>query len=305
MRQPRLWMGLCFLLVSSHAVSAQLQIVLSDDSAPYQEVFETIRARFDDREVTVGRINADAVTEAALNARLVVVVGVRAAESVANISGKVPVLAVLVPKDWYRKSGRLRMQGNDHRPASAIFLDQPFERQAQLVRLAFPEAKRIGVLIGAAQAGLIEELETALRSQRLSLVHEVLAADQKLIEPLERIFSAADLLLAVPDPEVFNRNTAQSVFLTSYRYRDPVVGYSRSLGRAGAMVSLYSTPAQIGRQAAELIGKLLESSQIHLPNPVYPRYFSVSVNQQVARSLGFDLPSESELERKLEGSGND
>ena len=38
-----------------------------------------------------------------------------------------------------------------------------------------------------------------------------------------------------------------------------------------------------------------------LPPPAYPSYFSVSINDQVARSLGFILPPEADLEKRLEG----
>lgn len=288
-------------LASPNTHAAQLTIVLSDDSAPYQEVYEAIKTRADDRDITVSRLYAGAVNEAALNAKLVVVVGVRAAESVANIAGQAPVLAVLVPKDWYRKTGRQRLAGNEHRPVSAIYLDQPYERQAQLIHLAFPDVKRVGVLVSAAQVAVTEDIGIALRAQGLTMIAEVLEPGQKLIEPLEKVFSMSDLMLAEPDPEVFNRNTAQSVFLTSYRYRDPVVGYSYSLARAGALLALYSSPAQIGRQAAEWILKQMETPSSHLPDPAHPRYFSVSVNRQVARSLGFELAPEAELERRLEG----
>ncbi len=300
------WWVLFFLgFTSTSAFPAQIKIVLSDDSAPYQEVYEVMRAHLDARDVAVERIYAEALSESATGARLLIAVGVRAAESVANLRGKTPVLAVLVPREWYLKSGRQRLQGAERRPVSAIYLDQPFERQARFIRLVFPHAKKVGVLLSTAQAGLVDEIENALRGQRLALVSEILAPEQKLIEPLERIFTATDVLLAIPDPDVFNRNTAQSILLTSYRYRDPVVGYSRSLARAGAMVSLFSTPAQIGRQAAELVENLLEVAQIHFPSPATPRYFTVIVNQQVARSLGFDLLPEAELERRLEGIRND
>jgi hypothetical protein len=292
-------------LASPNAHAVQLAIVLSDDSAPYQEVYEAIKARADDHDITVSRLYADAASEAALNAKLIVVAGVRAAESVASIAGQSPVLAVLVPKDWYRKTGRQRLAGNEHRPVSAIYLDQPYERQARLIHLAFPNAKRVGVLVSAAQLAVSEDIGAALRAQGLTLVAEVLEPGQKLIEPLEKVLSMSDLMLAVPDPEVFNRNTVQSVLLTSYRYRDPVLGYSRSLARAGALLALYSSPAQVGRQAAELIVKQMETPSSHLPDPAHPRYFSVAVNQQVARSLGFELAPEAELERRLEGKNND
>jgi ABC-type uncharacterized transport system substrate-binding protein len=274
--------------------------VLSDDSAPYQEVYQVIRAYLDDSSHEVARVDPGRL-DAMDDARLVVAVGVRAAESVAARANHPPVLAVLVPRAWYLKGGRSRLGGEARRQASAIYLDQPFERQAQLIRLAFPDARRVGVLLGSEQRALVDELETALRPQKLTLVHDVLADDERLIMPLEGVLAEADLLLAIPDPLVFNRNTAQSVFLTSYRYRDPVLGYSRSLTRAGALLSLHSSPAQIGRQAAEWVSSAVQAAPARLPAPAYPAYFSVSVNEQVARSLGFAVPHEAELEKRLGG----
>ena len=299
-----LWACLMWLPSAHPASAAHLAVVLSDDSAPYQEVYDAIRTSTDGA-IIITRIYAEAATEAALNARLIVAVGVRAAESVASVGGKTPVLAVLVPKAWYIKTGKPLLTGNGRRAVSALYLDQPYARQASLIHWAFPDAKRVGVLVSAEQVLVHEEIGAALRSRGLTLISEVLDPQQKLIEPLERLFSQSDLMLGMPDAEVFNRTTVQSVLLTSYRYRDPVVGYSRSLTRAGALVSLYSTPTQIGRQAAELISKQVESGYSQLPSPAYPRYFSVSVNQQVARSLGFRMLSEAELERRLAGNADD
>jgi hypothetical protein len=38
---------------------------------------------------------------------------------------------------------------------------------------------------------------------------------------------------------------------------------------------------------------------VRLPPPAHPAYFSISINEQVARSLGFVLPSETVLEKRL------
>ena len=164
---------------------------------------------------------------------------------------------MLVPRAWYLKTGFARLSDGGRQRTSAIYLDQPFERQVRLIRLAFPEVRRVGVLLGSDQSGLAGELGEVLRAQRLSLVHQTLAEKERLIGPLENVLSGADLLLAVPDPLVFNRNTAQSLFLTSYRYRVPVLGYSRSMTRAGALLSLHSSPAQIGHQTAEWLDSAL------------------------------------------------
>jgi len=303
--QRFVWMLLAFVCLAGglgQAAAARVTVVLSDDSAPYQEVYQAFRAFADESEHDITRIYVDALTSASLNdSRLTIAVGVRAAEALAELPNRPATLAVLVPRSWYAKSGRARLSDGGRRTASAIYIDQPFERQAQLIHLAFPEARRVGVLLSTEQSGLVDELEEALRSQRLSLVHATLAKDEHLITPLESVLSNADLLLAIPDPLAFNRNTAQSLFLTSYRYRDPVLGYSRSLTRAGALLSLHSSPAQIGRQAAEWATQALIGVPLRLPAATYPAYYSISVNEQVARSLGFALPSESELEKRLGG----
>jgi putative tryptophan/tyrosine transport system substrate-binding protein len=40
---------------------------------------------------------------------------------------------------------------------------------------------------------------------------------------------------------------------------------------------------------------------VRLPRSAYPAYFSISINEQVARSLGFALLPEAELEARLGG----
>jgi len=296
------WVVICLASVSGQAVAARVAVVLSEDSALYQEAYQAIHARLEANDHQVSRMYAGGMTAAALNdARLAVAVGVRAAESLAALPSRPPVLALLVPRAWYLKTGRARLTEGGRYSASAIYIDQPFERQAALIRLAFPDARRVGVVLSAEQDGLLGELGEALRLQRLDLVHATLAEDERLISPLESVLSEADVLLALPDPLVFNRNTAQSLFLTSYRYRDPVLGYSRSLTRAGALLSLHSSPAQIGRQAAEWVNHALATVPATLPASAHPAYFSISINEQVARSLGFSLPSEAELEKRLGG----
>jgi ABC-type uncharacterized transport system substrate-binding protein len=74
------------------------------------------------------------------------------------------------------------------------------------------------------------------------------------------------------------------------------------LGRAFEFFAqLHSSPAQSGRQAAEWVGGALQGPTLRLPPPGHPAYSSVSVNEQVARSLGLTLPSETELEKRLGG----
>ena len=65
--------------------------------------------------------------------------------------------------------------------------------------------------------------------------------------------------------------------------------------KAGALAALYSTPLQIGRQAAEL----LIAHGTHLPLPATPSKFSIDINRSVADAFGLRLPEESDLFQKL------
>ncbi|MEW5966022.1 MAG: ABC transporter substrate binding protein [Pseudomonadota bacterium] len=292
--------GICLLALSGQALAARIAVVLSEDSAPYQEAYQAIHGQLDPTPHGFYPVYADTVSASVLGgANLVVTIGVRAAESVAALPIRTPVLAAMVPRTWYLRTGRVLLADSGRRDFSAIYVDQPFERQAALIRQVLPDAVRVGVLLGADQAGHLPELSAALQANRLDLVSAILPDEGRLLPTLEGLLPDVDLLLAVADPQVFNRSTAQSLFLTTYRYRTPVFGYSRSMTRAGALLSLHASPAQIGRQAAETAVGALQGAALRLPVPAYPAYFSISVNDKVGRSLGYALPTEAELEKRM------
>lgn len=122
---------------------------------------------------------------------------------------------------------------------------------------------------------------------------------QRLIGPLNRALQESDAFIAVADNVVSNRKTVQNLLLTTYRQKVPVIGYSRAYVRAGALAAVYSTPEQIGRQAGELVGGLMKKEKWSLPAPLHPRYFSIEVNREVARSLGISVPRTKSIEKRL------
>ena len=292
---------LAAVLCAAPAGAARVAVVLSDESEPYLEVYQAIRAGLGETPHEVERAVAENLAPARLrDAAVVVTVGVRATEALARLGERPPLLAVLVPRSWYLSNGQALLAASN-RPFTAIYLEQTSERQARLVREAFPTARTVGIVTSAEFAWVANEFADSLRRQGLALAHVTVAGDEQLIRPLEAVLGRVDVLLAVPDSQVFNRNTAQSLFLTSYRYRVPVQGYSASLTRAGALLSLHSSPQQIGRQTAESLLSALRNPAVRLSPPSHPAYYSVSVNEQVARSLGISLPSAVELALRLEG----
>lgn len=179
----------------------------------------------------------------------------------------------------------------------AIVTDQPHARWMALADLV-PVARRgVGVLLGPGGQGTQRSLERAAADRNLPFHWEHVGAESQIIAALERLLARVGLLLAIPDPLVHNRHTVQPILLTAYRAGCPLIGYSESYTNAGAVLSLHSSPDQLGRQAAD--GVLAALRGRPASGIVTPRQFRVSVNATVARSLGLQLPAAPEIEERL------
>jgi ABC-type uncharacterized transport system substrate-binding protein len=289
----------CFSLPAVAADPVDVAIVLSEESPAYQAVANSIKAVLAQspapgQTVTVLQQSTLLANPHALSNQidLVVAVGVAAMQTVSESGLHIPVLVTLVPKQAFEKWVNQHQALQDHRYFSAIYLDQPLSRQLSLIRVALPGRSRIGVILGPTSLDKLKPLQKAVQEQKLHLDAARIEAADNLMPTLKNILADNDVLLAIPDPLVFNKGNVQSLLLTSYRYRVPVIGYSQAYVKAGALAGVFSTPVQIGQQAAELIQHLANSGTKLLPVPQYPKYFGVDVNEQVARSLGITFEAE-------------
>ena len=222
---------------------------------------------------------------------LVVAFGVDGAKAAEKLDPRIPVLDLFIPARSHLPVGRAR-EGS-----SAIYIDQPIDRQLRLIRLALPQSSRVGVLLGPDSRSLLPALRQAADHVGLEIVPEELSDPANLFFRLRSLLPKCDVLLAVPDPLVYNGESISGILLTAYRHRIPLIGFSASYEKAGALLALYSTAEQIGTQAVEIILDYVRTGK--MPSPAYPVYFTVGVNRYVARSMGMDVPDESMLEEKM------
>ncbi|HTH93823.1 MAG TPA: ABC transporter substrate binding protein [Rhodocyclaceae bacterium] len=297
------------LMLAGHAVAGHAEtvwIAVSAGSPDYATVAETVRDQLQQSDPTVDAIIkpwAD-VTQQVLppQVKLVVSIGTPALTGLADASaggrlGRVPVIATTIPSSAFEAQRKRIAQ-----PLIAVVLDQPPGRQMALLRYAFPTLSRIGILIGTESAQYQAGLEKAAADQGLQLnVYRVNGGEDALYPVLQRVLDENDMLLAVPDATIYNSASIQNILLASYRQKIPLIGYSPAYVRAGAMLALYSTPTQIGTQTARIVHGLLVGNPTGSSVSVQsPTDFSVGVNINVARSLGFRLSADA-LTIQLQG----
>ncbi len=236
---------------------------------------------------------------------MVVALGKQAAQAIQQWQPKVPVLYALIPKATYdslRKSGKLACPDNQ---CTAIYIDQPLQRLFHVLTAAFGEQRRLGVLLGPAslqqQDALIDLAAKTGFFLHTAAVHE----QDELLPALNSILKQSDLLLSIADPVVYNRRTAKSILLTTYRYKVPVVAYSKAYADAGATLSVFSTPEQIARQAAGVIKTFFKHDKPGLPLPQHPEHYKIRINRHVADSLGLYLETNPELQSIIKEADNE
>ena len=224
----------------------------------------------------------------------IVTVGTQAMTDVLARPLKATLLATLLPKKAYQS---ILQKDALTKKTTAVFIDQPAARNVDLIGIALPN-KSVGVLLSDSRTDLYQSLDRIRKKKDGKLILRSMAPDENLVDALEKVLRDSEVLLAFADPEVSNRNTAQHLLLTTYRRGIPMVAYSRAYVRAGALMAVYSTPEQYAQQAAEMLLASIRSGGV-IPSPQYPKYFSVEINQNVAHSLGLNLPSRQEIENRL------
>ena len=213
---------------------------------------------------------------------LIITLGNKPAEYILNKQTDRPVLSLLITK---RAIALLKKTYDPIHPWTTIALDQPINRQLLLIKYLLGEHKTIGTIIGPATKNEKESILKSANKLGLKLNHEDITITDQLISALKNLTSNSDVVLAIPDPVAFNRNTIRGILLLTYRKNIPVIGFSESYVKAGALAATYSSPEQISTQAIEIINSLINNNQFSSQN-LLPKYFSIGINNKISRTMG-------------------
>ncbi|MGJ4748915.1 hypothetical protein ACQV5M_21310, partial [Leptospira sp. SA-E8] len=129
---------------------------------------------------------------------LYIALGVQACSQLARQNAaslnNAPVLCTLLPRQSFeyllREAGR--QAGPDF---SALYLNQPLARQLDLIRLALPRARRVGVLLGAAPGArqMEEQLAELARERGLRLVSARVDVGDPIFPGLKQVLDESDV----------------------------------------------------------------------------------------------------------------
>lgn len=192
------------------------------------------------------------------------------------------MLALLISENRYASSTSTTKERT-----SAIFIKQPISRITSVLKKLFKNIDRVGIIISKNWTEKID-----INDSQVDFVINKIDQQSSISKAFREASISTDLIIALPDPVVYNRTNIKNILLTTYKFKTPLVGYSEELSKAGALISVYTPGELLGLEAAEWFSngqpKIIKS----------PRYYKVQLNENVAKSLGKKLKDRNLLQQE-------
>jgi hypothetical protein len=158
---------------------------------------------------------------------------------------------------------------------TAVYAEPAPADQLRLVSLLYRRPVHVAAILGSETAFLRPALAGQADVQQF-------APGEDINRVLNQV-APSEVLLALPDSDVWNPENIRNILLSAYRRKQGVIGFSADMVKAGALGTTYSDIEDINAQVAELASQFVAKGE--LPAPSFPRYFRTIVNEGVARSL--------------------
>lgn len=298
MRRLVLYASMLLLVLAPVAWAGSIALVLSENSGPYAEFAAALSESLNSARWQINYPGkSDSTDLPSGRADIIVTAGGEALRKTLASDSTTPIIATLLPRQTYEKI--LAEAGRPRSRITAIYLDQTPARQAAFLRQLLPDQKRIGILFSNETRGLSSQYRQTFKNAGLTLDSEDSDTPATLLPALNTLLPRINILLAIPDSSIYKRDNIKAILVTTYRFQRPVVAFSAPFVNAGALAALYTTPAQIARQTANLIS----SSSAALPAPMPPNQFAIAINPNVASALGLSIPDEATIRRAMLAEG--
>lgn len=282
------------LLIVPASAWGDIRLVLSDSSPHYQQIAEDIGLYLEKFHPGVrhSRSVMGTAGEIATTDELIIAIGTKAAEGTAEDYPDNPVLYLFIThKTW----GKLN---NSRGKKAAIIIDQPTERYLQLARLIAPDARTLGTVYGPISANHQVQFQATAIELGFELVSQSVTRESNPLEVISPIFNVSDIFIALPDEALINRNLAQWALHLGFKNQIPIIGFSHSYTKAGALASIFTSPENISRQSLEWLNDYLAVNRLPAWQELSPQYFTITVNSRVMGALGLRLDTK-ELMAKM------
>ena len=304
----RLLLCLCPCLLFGELAYAEKNIVVisSSNATVYQQAYTAFEEDLERRGLLetytlnrfqLGDINKTALFEVKGTAS-VLTIGSAAASYAIQHYVDTPIICTFITRNAFTSiAAKFPLKKN----LSAVFIDQSLSRLLNLASL-------LGVKQSALKVGMLNqnplELDKSTGNGRflggnIEVKSASLQKNDNPMKVIEALMMTSDIVIVRPNTSLFNRLVAKLVLQLSMRHKTPVIGFSKKYAQAGALLSVYASPEDIGMDAAKTLNNWLPLAGHTMPESKEGSNFSIVVNHHVAKKMGI-TPNAKELKNELQ-----
>lgn len=288
------WGFFCVLLMPTLAYSQErVLVVMSNHGKIYQDFYSRLEDKLY-KNITITQVNFSDINNEILGYHnFIVSIGYKAAKTVSKHKTEKTVIYSLIPDN---ESLQISIPCKKTTCYKA-YINQPINRYTKLFKILFPKGKSLVLATTKANTRKSQQVKTASKNIGIDY-KEIHIQQQNITRTFINKLNNNGVLLALPNPEIYNANNAKSIILSTYHANVPIIAYSKSFAKAGALVSLYSSINNIADKTASIVNKIIQDGP-QKQKEYYPDNFTIEINSAVARSLNIDIDSESVIKRKI------
>jgi ABC-type uncharacterized transport system substrate-binding protein len=273
--------------VLSQAHAGSVHIVLSEQNAAYQQAADNIQSALSQQgfnDPTQVSTLTDFTGQSLADDDLIVSVGASASQQLARNYPQHQHLFSYLDKSALPAVEPERWE--------AVLVDQPLQRlvDTSLDIVRQRPGNTLIIAVSASNSTARKDIAELKLPDEITLQELVIDEGAEPAKIIDKALFNAGALIALRDKHIWSGENAKWMLYQSYKYNVPVIGYSKSFLKAGALVSVYAGLTETASATARRIVNW-HTQQGYTPGERihYPRY-SVEYNKNIARALKITIP---------------
>lgn len=285
----------CLLLIPSFAYSQERVLaVMSSNGKIYQKFYSHLEKNLHKNIVITKASYSEVNNETLSQYNVIVSMGYKAAKTVSKHKTNGNIVYSLIPDD----EALQRKIPCKKTICYKIYINQPVNRYIKLFKILFPEGKNLVLASTNTNSKISQRVKSASKNNGIIYKEISIQKNKNISRMFINELTSNDVLLALPNPNIYNANNAKNIILSSYHANVPIIAYSKSFTKAGALLSLYSSIDDIAEKTANIVNTIIKDGP-QKQKEYYPDNFTIEINSSVARSLNINIDSENVIKRKL------
>jgi len=235
---------------------AKVLLVVSSEDPYYQEVAAGFKKSFstpieeynlyglEDEARKLGKSVAGSPPE------LLIAIGNLAAKTAKEYCANCPVLYASASNTSLLKLSGAKVFGISATPPAGKILEN--------IRVAFPEAKTVGLIYQPGSSGKeVAQLQAAAAKAGIALKAEPINEMKEIPNALSKLLPQIDLYLMLDDPAVVTDDTFPFIFMNCFQKKIPIFATSLNIIKKGALAGYAHTADQVGTELANFADEIL------------------------------------------------